>query len=116
LNCEPKSPLTKRSIELIALILRSFSLTNDSNLSQTFTEEHNKSDEENQPPIGSQELDISLNDEFSRVTQKWIFFDFKSFEKRIDYCFGQRRANSDGYYNYRTFYTLLIFSKYWNHL
>jgi len=61
LNCEPKSPLTKRNIEFIALILRSFSLTNDSNLSQTFTEEHNKSDEENQPPIGSQELDISLN-------------------------------------------------------
>jgi hypothetical protein len=43
--------------------LRSFSSTNDSNESQKNTEEHNKSDEENQPPIKSQELDISLNDE-----------------------------------------------------
>ncbi len=40
-------------------------MTNDSNLSQTITEEHNKSDEQNEPLIGSQELDISLNFELS---------------------------------------------------
>ncbi len=62
LNCEPKSPFTKHSIEFIALVLRSFSSTNDSNESQTNIE-HNKSDEENRPPISSQESDTSINDE-----------------------------------------------------
>lgn len=59
LKCDPKSPFTKHVLEFIAIILRSFSSTNQSSLQ----DRNNRSDEENCPPIDGQQMDNSSADE-----------------------------------------------------
>jgi hypothetical protein len=97
--------------------LRSFSSTNDSNLSQTITEEHNKSDEENQPPIGSQELDISLNDELSLDSLRSESFSTSNHTRRESTITSVKEEPIlTDIIIIEFFYALLIFSKYWNPL